>query len=208
MDVQFYGANCLVFSNKDIRIVVDDNLVEIGSKSVSKDGDILLFTNRQHPNPTVEARMVIDTPGEYELGNVSIRGIALRSHMDEGGSNTTAYRLSVGETTYLVLGHVHPDITDDQLEVIGLVDVLFVPVGGNGFTLDPLGASKVIRNIEPKIVIPTHYEDKALNYEVPQQPLKSALSEMSVEPKETTAKLRLKPGEIGDLQQLWVLEKD
>ena len=52
-----------------------------------------------------------------------------------------------------------------------MVDVLFVPVGGNGYTLDAIGALKIIKKIEPKIIIPTHYADKAIKYEVPQADL-------------------------------------
>ena len=44
MDMQFYGANCVVLSSKQNRVVIDDNLATLGSKSVTKDGDICLFT--------------------------------------------------------------------------------------------------------------------------------------------------------------------
>ncbi len=206
MDVQFYGANCLVFSNKDIRIVVDDNLASLGAKTVTKPGDVVLFTGA-HDEPVDDSRMTIDMPGDYELGNVSIHGIPARSHLDEAGTNNTIFKLTVGELVYAVLGHIYPELSDDQLENIGMVDVLFVPVGGNGFTLDPVGAQKLIRKIDPKLVIPTHYEDKALNYEVPQQPLAAALKEMSMEPTDTVQKLRIKPGELAETTHLSVLEK-
>jgi L-ascorbate metabolism protein UlaG (beta-lactamase superfamily) len=117
------------------------------------------------------------------------------------------YKLVSGDTSFLVTGHVFPNLTDDELEAIGIVDVMFVPVGGNGYTLDPVGALKLIRAIEPRIVIPTHYADKALKFEVPQQELSNALKELSMEPKETLSKLKLKPGELTDVTQLFVLEK-
>jgi L-ascorbate metabolism protein UlaG (beta-lactamase superfamily) len=82
-----------------------------------------------------------------------------------------------------------------------------VPVGGNGYTVDPIGALKLIKEIEPKLVIPTHYADKALKYPVPQQELSVALKELAMEPKETVAKLKLKPTELTDVTQLIILEK-
>jgi len=88
-----------------------------------------------------------------------------------------------------------------------MIDVLVVPVGGNGYTVDPVGALKLIKAIEPKLVVPTHYDDKTLKYPVPQQTLEGALKELGMEPKETVAKLRLKPGELTDVTQLIVLEK-
>jgi L-ascorbate metabolism protein UlaG (beta-lactamase superfamily) len=88
-----------------------------------------------------------------------------------------------------------------------MVDVLVVPVGGNGYTLDPIGAAKVIKKIEPKLIIPVHYEDKGIKYEVPQVPLEEALKVLAVEPKETVAKLKLKSTELSETTQLIVLER-
>jgi len=206
MDVQFYGANCIVFSNKELRLVVDDNLAQLGAKSVTKPDDVVLFTGPHDEKPV--ARMLIDIPGEYEIGNVSIQGIPARAHMDEAGTlHGTMYKLTVGELVYLVTGHIYPELSDEQLEAIGMVDVMFTPVGGNGFTLDPVGAQKVIRAVEPKVVVPTHYEDTKLQFEVPQQPLENAIKEMSLEPKERVEKLRLKAADLSDITQLIVLEK-
>ncbi len=207
MDVQFYGANCLLFSNKDVRLVVDDNLSQIGAKSIAREGDIAVFTTT-YEKIDAALRMIIDMPGEYEVGNVSVQGIAARAHMDEEKTfNATMYKITAGEIIYLVTGHVYPELSDEQLERIGMVDVMFVPVGGNGYTLDPLGAQKLIRKVEPKLVIPTHYEDAKLNYPVPQQPLEGALKEMAFEPKERIEKLRIKPGELSDITQVFILEK-
>ncbi len=82
-----------------------------------------------------------------------------------------------------------------------------VPVGGNGYTVDPGGALTLIKEVEPKLVVPTHYADKALSYPVPQQELSQALTELAMEPKETLAKLRLKHAELSDVTQLVILEK-
>ena len=209
MDVQFYGANCLVFTTKDLRVVVDDNLAQLGGKSVAREGDLALFTGKHDGVSAKAARMIIDMPGEYEVANLSITGTPARAHMDEDEKslNATMYKLVSGETSYLVVGHVYPKLTDDELEALGIIDVMFVPVGGNGYTLDPVGALKLIKAIEPKLVIPTHYADKGLNYEVPQQDLDTALKELTLEVKEHVPKLKLKPGELTDVTQLVVLDR-
>lgn len=207
MDVQFYGANCIVLGGKNIRIVIDDNLAELGGKSIAKEGDIALFTGA-HGQPAHQAKIVISQPGEYEVGGVSIYGIAARAHIDEEkGKNATMYKLMMEDLNVLVTGHVYPELSDAQLEAIGMVDVLFVPVGGNGFTLDPIGALKLIKKIEPKLIIPTHYDDPALKYPMPAQTLEQALQGLAMEPKETVAKLKVKPAELGDVAQLVVVQK-
>lgn len=205
MELQFYGANCLALSYKGTRLVVDDNLVDLGAKSIMKDSDVALFTGQHGPAP---ARLTLDGPGEYEVADVSIIGIATRSHLEDTGKlGATMFKLAAGELSVLVTGHIYPGLSEAQLEAIGHVDLLVVPVGGNGYTVDPAGALQLIKAIEPKLVVPTHYADKALKYPVPQQDLATALKELAMEPKETVSKLKLKPAEIGDLTQLIIVDK-
>lgn len=208
MDVQFYGANCLVFANKELRIVVDDYPAQRGAKSVIKPDDVVLFTGA-HEETEVELKMIIDMPGEYETSGVSIVGIPARSHMsdDTEDKSVTVYKISVGDMVYVVLGHIYPELSDDQLEAMGMVDVLFVPVGGHGYTLDPAGALKVTRTIDPKIVVPTHYADKGIKYDVPQVSLEEAVKEFAMEPKEKLEKLKLKTADLAEVTQLYILEK-
>jgi L-ascorbate metabolism protein UlaG (beta-lactamase superfamily) len=206
MDLQFYGANCITLSYKGVRIVVDDNLSELGTKGILKNDDVALFTT-QHPGP-MPARLMLDGPGEYEVSDISIIGLGARSHMDEDGKKSaTMFKLVIGEIDILVTGHIYPQLSEAQLESIGMIDVLIVPVGGNGYTLDPIGALKLIKDIEPKLIIPTHYADSALNFPVAQQDLEVAIKEIGTEPKEAVAKLRIKPGELSDVTQLVILEK-
>jgi L-ascorbate metabolism protein UlaG (beta-lactamase superfamily) len=204
MDLQFYGANCVAITYKGARIVVDDNLAELGAKSVTKPDDVALFTG---PHGLVNARLTFDGPGEYEVSDISVIGIAAAAHIDEGGTNATMFKLVAGDQTILVTGHIFPKLSDSQLESIGIVDVMVVPVGGSGYTVDPIGAVKLIKDIEPKLVIPVHYADKALKFPVPQQELSAALQELGMEPKETVSKLKLKPAELSDVTQLVLLEK-
>jgi L-ascorbate metabolism protein UlaG (beta-lactamase superfamily) len=116
------------------------------------------------------------------------------------------YKLTWGETRALVTGHVFPKLTDAELEAIGIVDVMFVPVGGSGYTLDAAGALQLIKQVEPKLVVPTHYAAQGLNYDVPQAELSDALHTLGMEPKETATKLQFKPAEVTDTTQLVVLE--
>lgn len=206
MDLQFYGANCLSLTHKGARIVIDDNLADLGGKSIIKADDVALFTG-SHGGADA-ARLVFDGPGEYEVSDISVIGVPARAHIDEEGtSSATMFKLIVGDQSVLVTGHVYPELNDAQLEAIGIVDVLVVPVGGNGYTVDPVGALKLIKEIEPKLVVPTHYADSALKFPVPQQDLANALKELAMEPKETVSKLKVKPAELSDITQLVILEK-
>lgn len=201
MEIQYYGANCVRLSTKKAVVVIDDQ-----DGSVTKSGDIALFTGTHEP-PKADVKLSIDQPGEYEVSNISVQGVAARSHMDEEkGKSSTIFKVVADDVRVVVLGHVYPDLSDSQLESLGVVDILMVPVGGAGYTLDGVGALHLIKEIEPKMIIPTHYADKSVKYEVPQASLEDALKEMAMEPKETLPKLKLKHGEIHDIMHLVVLE--
>lgn len=207
MDIQFYGANCVTLSTKHARVVVDDTLADLGAKTVAKPGDIMLYTGA-HGQAGNEPKIIIDQPGEYEVSGVSVYGISARSHVDESNQKSaTMYKVVIDDFKILVTGHVYPELTDKQLETIGMIDVMIVPIGGNGYTLDGVGALKIVKKVEPKLVIPTHYDDKSLTLPMVQQPLADALRGLAMEPKETTTKLKLKPGDLSDVTQLVVVEK-
>lgn len=207
MEIQYFGGNCVRITTKQASIVVDDNLSELGAKPITKDDDIVLNTNTEVVKTTEGGRLGIVQPGEYEVSNVSVQGVGARAHLDADGTKATVYKLLADDLRVVITGHIHPDLTDDELEAIGTVDVLIIPVGGSGYTLDPVGALKVIKEIEPKIIIPTHYSDGKLKYEVPQLELAAALKELGMEPAETVAKLKLKGGELPENTQLIVLER-
>jgi len=207
MELQYFGANCLRLSAKKAQIVIDDNLANIGLKSITKPADISLRTSREFPEHT-EAMFRAELPGEYEVSGVVIHGVPARAHMDEEGKhNAVIYTIQADDTKVLVLGHIYPELSEDQLEQIGMVDIAVVPVGGNGYTLDGVGALKVIKQIEPKVVIPTHYADSKIKYEVPQAPLADAVKGLGMEVSETLAKFKIKPAELSDSTKLVVLER-
>lgn len=207
MEFQYYGANCVRITTKKAKVIVDDNLLDVGLKSISKAGEIVLFTG-PHGLLTIDPKLIIDQPGEYEVSEVGITGIKARGHMDEADKQTaTMYRIDAEDIRVGILGHIYPELSDAQLEALGTIDVLIIPVGGNGYTLDPAGALHLIKEIEPKLIIPTNYDDKGIKYPVPQLSLEEALKGLAMEPKETVAKLKVKPVDFSETTELIVLER-
>lgn len=207
MELIYFGANCIKINTKKATLVVDDNLLLVGLKSVTRPSDISLRTNLTIP-AAKEAKFSAEMPGEYEVSGVIIHGVAARGHMDEENkASAIIYTLEADDVRVALVGHIYPELTEAQLEQIGMIDIAVVPVGGNGYTLDGVGALKVIKQLEPKIVIPTHYADKQVKFEVPQQDLAEALKGLAMEPAETVAKLKVKPLELTDSTKLIVLER-
>jgi len=121
----------------------------------------------------IEGRLIINQPGEYEVSNTVISGIPARSYSDEPDKlSSTMFKLEAEDIRVLFIGNIFPELSDSQLEIIGTVDVLVIPVGGNGHTLNGDDAIKLVKKIEPKLVVPTLYADKKVKYP---QPLSTCL---------------------------------
>ena len=208
MEIKFYGGNCLKFSTKKTSVVVDD-IVHLGAKSQVTDKDIQVITDERTGDRSPNAKFIVSGPGEYEVSDVSITGVATRAHVDDENSLklSTIYRVIIDDIRIAIIGHIYPDISEEQLEALGTIDILTIPVGGNGYTLDGIGAQKIVRKIEPKVVIPTHYSDNSLKFEVPQTDRDTALKSLGMEPAETIDVLKVKAGELSDLTKLIVINR-
>jgi L-ascorbate metabolism protein UlaG (beta-lactamase superfamily) len=209
MEFQFKGANCVQITTKSGTILTDPNLAELGLKAPSMSKvDICLLTDSAFKPTDTGDSFVIDSPGEYEVKDYAIRGLYARSHLasDDKGTKVTIYRVSSGELNVAVFGHIYPSLSEEQLEAIGVVDVMIVPVGGNGYTLDPTGAAQLVKKVDPKVVIPTHYADPAIDYPVNQLELAEFIKELGA-PTEQTDKLKLKRDTMSEILTVWELTR-
>ncbi|MFZ2125907.1 MAG: MBL fold metallo-hydrolase [Candidatus Microsaccharimonas sp.] len=192
-DIEYKGANCVVISSKKGTIITDPKLSLVGLKDLTLKDDVELATEARFALNSPDARLSIEGPGEYGVANFDIRGIAAQRHLDSESDPkiSTIYRVEVGDVRIAVIGNIYEKLSDEQLEEIGVVDIVIIPVGGNGYTLDATGAAGLVRKIDPKAVIPVHYADPALKYEVPQESLDVFVKELGA-PIEETAKYKVK----------------
>lgn len=169
MEITYHGANCFKVTSKNSTIIVDDNLKAVGLKGLALAGvSAELYTQRLlKPDEQLSEAIIIDGPGEYELNDLTVLGVQTRAYMDKDDEKTaTIYKVINGDHKLLFLGHVQPKLDAKVLDKIGVVDVLFVPVGGNGYTLDAVDATEVVKLLSPKIIVPCHYKDSAIKYDV------------------------------------------
>ncbi len=192
-EVEYKGANCVVVSTKKASIVVDPKLSLVGLKDASVKDAIELATEARFAINSDDAKLVIEGPGEYGIADFDIKGVAAQRHLDTENDPklSTMYRIEAGDIRAAVIGNIYEKLSEDQLEQIGIVDVLVLPVGGSGYTLDATGAAALVRQIDPKVVIPVHYADPAISYEVPQSELEVFTAELGA-PVEEAPKLKLK----------------
>lgn len=200
-DIEYKGANAIVFATKKVRVVFDPNLAVASAKNVSVKDSIEVVTEDRFAVTDPAPRLLLNSPGEYEVGDVAISGIPARRHIDTDadGEKSTIYKISVGDIRGVVIGNIQPKLSDDQLEDIGVVDFAIIPVGGSGYTLDAVSASSTVRQLDPKVVIPVHYADSSINYEVPQVGVEDFMKELNANVVEAGLKWRLKkPADLPD----------
>ena len=167
-EVEYKGANSVAISTKKGTIITDPKLSLVGLKDVNTKDAIELATEARFALDNENARLNIEGPGEYGIADFDIRGVAAQRHLDADGKASTMYRIEAGDIRVAVIGNIYEKLSETQLEELGIIDVLIIPVGGNGYTLDATGAATLARQIEPKVVVPIHYADAGIKYEVPQ----------------------------------------
>jgi len=106
---------------------------------------------------------VVSGPGEYEVNSIFIKGLAGESSYDIDKDDkkliNTIYALTVEGINIVYLGAQDGPLPKDAAEAVDAVDILFLPIGGDG-VFNAKDAYKLAMNIEPKIIIPIHFDGK------------------------------------------------
>ncbi len=108
------------------------------------------------------APFVIMGPGEYEVGGVFVRGFSSVSTYGGKERLNTIYTIALEDSNLCFLGALGTaTLSPETLGALPDIDILFVPVGGDG-VLSPAEASKLVTSLEPRVIIPMHYDAPAL----------------------------------------------
>ena len=164
MQIQYFGLSSFKITTKEATIITDPFDKESGLTPPRGAADILILAekNNQLYNATSGISgepFLINDPGEYDLKGVTVTGIPLKQ--DEGRF-VTVFLIESEDISILNLTHIREwNIDHDDLEDLGEIDILLLPVGSNS-VLTPKLASQIAHDIEPKIVIPSHYETSGL----------------------------------------------
>ena len=185
---------------KELKIVVDPFDESIGLKIPKTEAQILLITHQHSDHNNKKAisgsPFLVEEPGEYEINGVYIQGIPA-FHDDSQGEERGVVTIYVIEAEGIKICHLgdlgQKELTPEQLDQIGDVDILMVPVGGV-YTIGAKGASRIISQIEPKLVIPMHYQVPKLELKL--NSLEQFLKEMGSPAVEIQKKLKIKDSDL------------
>lgn len=214
MEITYFGHSCFKIKTKDLTMVIDPfDPAKLGVKLPKLEADVVLITHNHfdhnYKDGVAGYRLVVEGPGEYELGGVSIFGISV-NHDDKNGQErgkNTMYYIESGGESVLHCGDLGHTLDEAVLERFGQVTALLIPVGGV-YTIDAEKAAKVISSIEPAYVVPMHYRlDGSKLSDI--DPLEKFLDEMGIENGATkrASSLKITEADNENETQVIVLEK-
>jgi len=159
----FFQIQVSYNKGEQITLAIDPFDEAIGLKVPSLSADILLISHSHHDHSNKKAikgtPFLIEGPGEYEVKGIFIQGIPSFHDNVQGkqrGQNTI-YTIEAEDVRLCHLGDLgQKELTSEQIEEIGDVDILMIPVGGV-YTINSKEANRIIAQLEPRIVIPMHY---------------------------------------------------
>lgn len=209
MDINWLGHSCFRIRGRQASIVTDPYPPDLGYSLGKLTADIVTVSH-QHPSHSYVQGVggkprLITGPGEYEIRGVLIIGITTFHDAESGGKRgkNTIYLIEVDGIAICHLGDLGHVLTAEQAEEIGDVDVLLLPVGGVS-TINASMAAEVIRQLEPKVVVPMHYKTPVLNREL--DPVEKFLKEMGIERLDSQPKLSLTPSSLPTSTQVFLLD--
>ena len=201
MIIQWFGYSYFRIDSKN-KIIAIDPYSEVSTKSTPPKfkSDILLIPSQQedHDNKKVVMKnpLILEGAGEIETGGVFIQGIAQKPN--------TIYLIKSENMVICDLGNLEKkSLKEETLEKIANVDILLIPIGGNG-TLNYEEAISLINQIEPKIIIPMNYALPGLKIKL--DPLDKFLKDISKTP-EILDKLVIRKNSLPVETKLIILNK-
>lgn len=185
MKITWHGQSCFKIITSNTIIVIDPPSKDVGLKPVRCEADIVTVSHDHYDHNNISSLrgspFVVNRPGEYELKEVSIKGFD-SFHDEKKGKERGQNTLFVIEAESIKICHLgdlgQKELTSEQLEALGRVDILMIPVGGI-YTIGSEEAVNIINQIEPKIVIPMHYKTPGLKIKL--QGVDAFLKEIGIE---------------------------
>ncbi|RJO62409.1 MAG: lactamase [Dehalococcoidia bacterium] len=209
MEITWLGHSCFRIRGKQTTIITDPFSPGVGY-SLGKASANIVTVSHDHSDHSYSAGIggdprVIKRPGEYEIAGVLIIGMSTFHDANKGADRgkNTVYVLEMEEMTICHLGDLGQPLTDSQIEEIGKVDVLMVPVGGIT-TINATTAAAMVRQMEPRVILPMHYKTPVFQGEL--EPVENFLREFGMQQATPQPKLNVNKNNLPVTTQVILLE--
>ncbi len=214
MDIIYLGHSAFKLKGKTATVVCDPFHPSIGLHFPKNTEAQVVTISHGHDDHNASELVsgnpvVFTNPGEYEAQRVEILGIASFHDAQRGAErgDNTVFKIELDGVHIVHLGDLGHPLSEADIELLDEVDVLLVPVGGH-FTIDAQTAAKLVADIEPRIVIPMHYQVDGLIVDLREKlvPVSAFFKALGKDMPEVVPKLTLKAGAIPEEMQVVLFE--
>lgn len=206
MHITWHGQYTIKMQVGETTIILDPYAPTTGLSPFRAKADIVALSNpsdasMSHLSSIQGMQHLINTPGEYALSGVTLNALGWHA---EDNSERSLQRWYIDGMVVLHVGALNRDITDHEFQELEKtnVDVLFVPVGG-GNSLTTEQAMKLVTKIEPRVIIPIHYQISGLKEKL--ENVDQFAKEMGVDPNQREKKYSIKANKIPQEDMVTVL---
>ena len=212
LDITWFGRRCFSIRAKDVSVLTDP--YDMVSNKLAKVPLLkaVTFSNQAQvgsvPSQNESPEKIVKGPGEYEISAVLITGVGTSydSPDSDGGNPTgsnTVYAIELEGIVICHLGDLQRPLMSDQVERLGDIGILMVPVGN----AESLKASmETMRLIEPQVILPMDYEEPAQGNGGQSEALIRFLKEMGVKEPEGQKRLHITASGLPQQTQVVLLE--
>ncbi len=209
MEITWLGHSCFKLKGSHAVVITDPCSPETGYNLGKVTADVVTVSHQHAGHSNVSAiggePKVLSGPGEYEVSGVLVIGMPSWHDNAKGvkrGKNTV-FILEIDEMNVCHLGDIGHSLSTDQAELMDNIDILFVPVGGDS-SLDAAQAAELVRQLEPKVVIPMHYKTEATSGNL--APVDNFLNEMGIKEIASQSKLNFTKNNLPLVTQVFLLD--
>jgi L-ascorbate metabolism protein UlaG (beta-lactamase superfamily) len=205
MELTWYGLSCFRLAERgQATIITDPYNGHLGLPALKLKADVVTVSHDAPGHNNLDAitgrQHALTGPGEYEIGNVFITGIA--TVQETRTTQNVLFLFDYGGLTIAHLGDMDKVPTQTQIEDLEQVHILLLPVGG-GRSLNASQAAELVSMLEPSIVVPMHYQIPGLNLEL--DGVERFLKEMGVTEPVSENTLKLTAGNLPEETQIILL---
>lgn len=210
MKIKWFGHACfLISSDKEIKIVTDPFDGTVGYELPDTEANIVSTSHEHYDHNNSDifkgTPVLVRGAGKVNINGIEVTGVET-FHDQKGGKKrglNTVFKFRVDGLNVCHLGDLGHVLTPEQVKELGDVDILLAPVGGI-YTIDYVGALKVMDILKPAITIPMHYKTKDLKFEL--DGVDKFLKTVGEYKKVDGSVLEINEGTIGDYPKVVVLD--
>ncbi len=211
MEITWYGHSCFRLTERNYATVVTDPFDHkaVGYDALKLKAEIVTVSHEAPGHSNIDAvkstTHVLTGAGEFEIGGVFITAVQTMGAGKKSKEKTrnTLYVFDYDGITVAHMGDMQETPTQSEVEALGTINVLLLPVGG-GASLNAAKAAEVVSMLEPNLVIPMHYSTP--DAKVSLDALSKFLKEMGLSKLDAQPSLKITRSGLPDETKVVVLE--